>query len=97
MTTKDFIMTNSKLEFVPVSKWNEYFTYPSVGAIRQYIFYNTNGFNDYVLRHIGKRLYIKFQVSLNGLNKQIKKQVNKLKMNKYYIKQGYQMPCFLFF
>ena len=38
MTTKDFIMTNSKLEFVPVSKWNEYFTYPSVGAIRQYIF-----------------------------------------------------------
>lgn len=52
-------MTNSKLEFVPVSKWNEYFTYPSVGAIRQYIFYNTNGFNDYVLRHIGKRLYIK--------------------------------------
>lgn len=52
-------MTNSKLEFVTVSKWNEYFTYPSVGAIRQYIFYNTNGFNDYVLRHIGKRLYIK--------------------------------------
>lgn len=59
MTTKDFIMINSNLEFIPVSKWNEYFTYPSVGAIRQYIFYNTNGFNDYVLRYIGKRLYIK--------------------------------------
>ncbi|OLA95068.1 MAG: hypothetical protein BHW64_00540 [Candidatus Melainabacteria bacterium LEY3_CP_29_8] len=36
-------MINSNLEFVPVSKWNEYFTYPSVRAIRQYIFYNTNG------------------------------------------------------
>ncbi|MDD3237913.1 MAG: hypothetical protein PHV37_07445 [Candidatus Gastranaerophilales bacterium] len=45
-------------ELIPVSKWNEYFPYPSVASIRQYIFYKRrNGF-DKVLRWMGKRQYI---------------------------------------
>ena len=46
-------------DLIPVSKWNEHFTYPSVGAIRQLIFYNTNNFNNHVIRKLGNRLYIK--------------------------------------
>lgn len=44
---------------VPVSKFNEFIKYPSVAAIRQYIFYNTNGFKNKVIRYMGKRQYIK--------------------------------------
>ena len=45
-------------ELIPVSKWNEYFQFPSVGALRQYIFYgHKNGFNK-VIRRMGKRIYI---------------------------------------
>lgn len=51
-------MENQRLDLVPVSKWNEHFTYPSVGAIRQFIFYNTDDFNSRVIRKMGKRLYI---------------------------------------
>ena len=52
--------TNQKPELIPVSKWNDYFDYPTLGALRQLIFYqNTNGFSK-VLRKMGKtRLYIK--------------------------------------
>ena len=38
-------MENQRLDLVPVSKWNEHFTYPSVGAIRQFIFYNKDRIN----------------------------------------------------
>lgn len=45
-------------ELIPVSRWNDFFMFPSVGAIRQYIFHgNINGF-DKVIRRMGKRLYI---------------------------------------
>ena len=45
-------------ELIPLSKFNEFFEYPSVKALRQYRFYgNRNGFNN-VLKYIGKRIYI---------------------------------------
>ena len=45
-------------KIIPVSKWAEKFSYPTVGSIRQLIFHDTNNFNEKVLRRIGKRLYI---------------------------------------
>lgn len=54
-------MTNNEnnLDLVPLSRYNDFYPYPSVGALRQLLFYNTNGFADKVIRRIGKRLYIK--------------------------------------
>ena len=46
------------IELVPVSKFNDYIDYPTVGAIRQLIFYNKDKFKDIVVRYIGKRQYI---------------------------------------
>ena len=44
--------------FVPVSKWNEFYSYPSVKSLRQIIFRkDKNGFTN-VLRKINGRLYI---------------------------------------
>jgi len=48
-------------KLIPLSKWNDYYDFPSVGALRQYDFHNTNGFRDKVTRKIGKRLYINVQ------------------------------------
>lgn len=48
-------------KLVPLSKWNNYYDFPSAGALRQYNFHNTNGFRDKVIRKIGKRLYINIQ------------------------------------
>ena len=47
------------LDLVPLSRYNDFYPYPSVGALRQLLFYNTNGFADKVIRRIGKRLYVK--------------------------------------
>lgn len=46
-------------ELIPVSEFNNFYAYPSVGALRQLIFYNTDDFVDKVIRRIGKRLYVK--------------------------------------
>ena len=46
-------------EVIPVSEYNNFYDYPSVGALRQLIFYNTDNFVDKVIRRIGKRLYVK--------------------------------------
>ncbi len=47
------------MELIPLSKWNDYYDYPTVGALRQLVFYeDTNGFNK-VVRRVGKRIYIK--------------------------------------
>ena len=48
-----------ELELIPVSKWNDFYPHPTVGAIRQLIFLDTNNFKEKVIRRIGKRLYIK--------------------------------------
>ena len=47
------------LDLIPLSKFNEYFDYPSTDSLRQLQFYNTYGFADKVIRRIGKRLYVK--------------------------------------
>lgn len=47
------------LDLVPLSRFNEYYDYPTIGALRQLLFYNTNGFEDKVIRRVGKRIYIK--------------------------------------
>ena len=47
------------LDLVPLSKFNDYFKYPSVGSLRQLNFYNTYGFADKVIRKVGKRMYVK--------------------------------------
>ena len=46
-------------ELIPVSEYNNFYIFPSVGALRQLIFYNTDNFVDKVIRRIGKRLYVK--------------------------------------
>ena len=48
-----------ELDIVPVSKWNEHFEYPTVKAIRQWIFRNKDNFNQKVIREIGNKQYIK--------------------------------------
>ena len=46
-------------DLIPLSKWNNYYAFPSVSAIRQYVFRaETNGFNK-VIRRIGRKIYIK--------------------------------------
>lgn len=36
-----------KERLIPLSKWNDYYPYPTVGALRQYYFYkDSNGFAD---------------------------------------------------
>lgn len=50
---------NMQLDLIPLSKWNDYFDFPTTGALRQLVFYNTNNFAHKVIRKIGKRLYIK--------------------------------------
>lgn len=45
-------------DLIPLSKWNDYYDYPSVNALRQLVFYNRNNFIDAVVRRIGKRMYI---------------------------------------
>lgn len=46
-------------ELIPVSEFNNVYQWPSTGALRQLIFYNTDNFVEKVVRKIGKRLYIK--------------------------------------
>ena len=62
-------------DLIPLSKWNEYFAFPTVKAIRQYVFYkDINGF-DKVIRRVGKRIYIKvseFQKWIENNNTKIK-------------------------
>lgn len=53
MTTN---LTNEKL--IPVSKWNEFHPYPTVGAIRQLIFFKDKNGIGKALRRIGGRIYI---------------------------------------
>lgn len=57
-------------DLVPLSKWNEHFSAPSVGAIRQYIFYEEKYNFKNVFKRIGKRIYI----SISAFNEWIKEQ-----------------------
>jgi len=52
-------------EIVPVSRLGDYLKYPSTNAVRQYIFYNTNGFKDKVVKYLGKRQYLNMPAFFN--------------------------------
>lgn len=49
---------NATMDLIPISRWNDYYPFPSVGALRQLLFYNKNEFSK-VTRKIGNRIYIK--------------------------------------
>ena len=52
-------MQNQKQKLIPLSQWNKYYDFPTVGSLRQYIFHNTDNFKNEVIKRIGKgRLYI---------------------------------------
>ena len=67
------IATAEQFGYIPVSEWNSYYPYPKVGALRQMIYRNTDGFYDEVVKTIGKRLYI----SVTAFNNWIEKTNNK--------------------
>lgn len=67
-TEQDCIMK----DLVPVSKWQETFSYPSKSALRKLIFNaETNNFNK-VIKRLGNRLYI----SISAFNKWVEEQNN---------------------
>lgn len=43
---------------IPLTKFNEFYSYPTVKTIRQYQFQNLNGFNEKVVVVINKRQYL---------------------------------------
>ncbi len=46
-------------ELIPLTKWNDYYDYPTVGSLRQLVYFeDTNGFSK-VIRRIGSRIYLK--------------------------------------
>ena len=55
------------LDLIPLSKFGDYYDYPSVNSLRQLLFYNTNGFADKVIRRLGKRIYIKVSALLEWI------------------------------
>ena len=57
-------------DLIPVSKFNDYFKYPSVGALRQLIFHKDKyGFHN-ITKKVGNRLYI----SITAFNKWVEEQ-----------------------
>ena len=57
-------------DLVPVSKWNDYFSYPTNGALRQLIFYAERYNFKNVVKKLGNRLYI----SISAFNKWVEEQ-----------------------
>lgn len=39
-----------KSRLIPLGKWNDYHDYPTIGALRQYRHYNTDNFNDVLVK-----------------------------------------------
>ena len=54
-------MESNKFRLIPVTKWNNYYDYPTIGGLRALIFNaEKNGFNK-VIRRIGSRVLINEQ------------------------------------
>lgn len=52
-------LTQKNLELIPLAKWNDFYAYPTVPALRMLVLRQyTNGFSK-VIRKIGHRIYIK--------------------------------------
>ncbi|MCB2213008.1 hypothetical protein KQI52_12920 [bacterium] len=48
----------AKRRLIPLTSWNDTYEWPTVGALRQYVFYaHENGF-DKVIRRVGRRVLI---------------------------------------
>lgn len=56
--TKELSLSQQGLDLIPLSQWNEYYDFPTVNALRQLAFRNTDNINK-CIRKIGGRLYIK--------------------------------------
>lgn len=61
-------LQNNVPELIPVSRLGDYLKYPSTGAVRQYIFNNTNGFKDKVVKYLGKRQYLNMTAFFEWVN-----------------------------
>ena len=54
-------MNTNKTRLIPVTKWNDYYDYPTIGGLRALIFNaDKNGFNK-VIRRIGSRVLLNEQ------------------------------------
>ena len=54
-------MNTNKTRLIPVTKWNDYYNYPTIGGLRALIFNaDKNGFNK-VIRRIGSRILLNEQ------------------------------------
>ncbi len=59
---------NKTQKIIPLSKWNDYYDFPSVGTLRQISFKNINGFNEKVIKRIATRMYIDVEAFFKWLN-----------------------------
>ena len=66
-------MTNKNL--IPVSQWNRYHDYPTVGALRSLIFFADKNGIDECVRKIGGRLYIEENAFFEWVEKRSKKEM----------------------
>ena len=46
------------LNWIPLTQWNNYYTFPTIGAIRQYIFDDEKNFKEKVARKVAGKWYI---------------------------------------
>lgn len=54
-------MSSNETRLIPVTKWNDYYDYPTIGGLRALIFNaDKNGFNK-VIRRIGSRVLLNEQ------------------------------------
>jgi len=54
-------MMSNETRLIPVTKWNDYYDYPTIGGLRALIFNaDKNGFNK-VIRRIGSRVLLNEQ------------------------------------
>jgi len=56
---KNLKSTVKLMDLVPLSRFQDYYDFPSVAALRNLQFCNTFGFADKVIRRVGKRIYVK--------------------------------------
>ena len=76
---------------IAVSKWNEYHDFPTVGALRNLIFYaDKNGINQ-CLRKIGGRLYIEESEFFNWVDEENELNKNRGSVCKQLLKKNYQI------
>ena len=57
--TKNLKTLDNALDLIPLSKFGEYSSAFTSGALRQLHYYNKNGFADKCIRRIGGRMYVK--------------------------------------